>query len=245
MHVLTDAIVLGARGHGEHGAIVRAMTPADGMLAGYVRGGQSRRLRPILVPGNIVRAEYRARVDTQLPAMTAELVHSRAPLLSEPLPAAAIEWSTALAAAVLPEGQSDPAMFDALSGLLGAVEAAPSARGWAAALVRFELLLLTALGVGLDLTRCVVTERADDLAFVSPKSARAVSRSAAAGHEARLLPLPAFLLSGSAGTLDEAIGGLRLTRHFLDRELGEARRGAVLAARDRLDDRLARAAGVH
>lgn len=245
MHVLTDAIVLGVRGHGEHGAIVRAMTPADGMLAGYVRGGRSRRLRPILVPGNIVRADYRARTDSQLPSMTAELVHSRAPLLSEPLPAAAIEWSTALTAAVLSEGQSDPVVFDALSGLLGAVEAAPSARGWAASLVRFELLLLSALGVGLDLERCAVTEQADDLAYVSPKSARAVSRLGAMGHEARLLPLPGFLLSGGEASWEETLAGLRLTRHFLERELSEVRRGAVLAARDRLDDRLARAAGVH
>jgi DNA repair protein RecO (recombination protein O) len=144
------AIVVAVRAHGEHGAIVRALTPADGLQAGYVRGGRSRRLRPVLVPGNVIAAEFRARTEEQLAHLTAELAHSRAFLLSEPLAAAGIEWATALTAAALPEGQPYPRLFEGLDGLLAAIEAAPSARGWAAALVRYELLVLAQLGFGLD-----------------------------------------------------------------------------------------------
>ena len=150
MHLETQAIVVAVRAHGEHGAIVRALTPTEGIQAGYVRGGKSRRLRPVLVPGNLVQAEYRARTEEQLAHLTVELVHSRAFLLSEPLASAGIEWATALTAAALPEGQPYPRLFEGLDGLLGAIEAAPSARGWAAALVRYELLLLGELGFGLD-----------------------------------------------------------------------------------------------
>lgn len=244
MHVLSDAILLSVRAHGEHGAIVRALTPGAGMLAGYVRGGRSRRLRPVLMPGNVVRGEWRARVDTQLPALTAELVHSRAPQFAEPLPAAAIDWATALTAAVLPEGQPYEPVHRALGGLLDAVEAAPAARGWAAALVRYELLLLASLGFGLDLSRCAVTGRADDLAWVSPRSARAVSGAAAVGHERRLLALPPFLKDGGAAGWDDLFAGLRLTGHFMERDLlGDRRGGDLLAVRGRLVDRLRRAAG--
>ena len=150
MHLETQAIVVAVRAHGEHGAIVRALTPDDGVQAGYVRGGRSRRLRPVLVPGNLVQADYRARTEEQLPHLSVELVHSRAFLLSEPLASAGIEWATALTAAALPEGQAYPRLFEGLDGLLNAIEAAPSARGWAAALVRYELLLLAELGFGLD-----------------------------------------------------------------------------------------------
>ena len=150
MHLETQAIICGVRAHGEHGAIVRALTPGEGVQAGYVRGGKSRRLRPVLVPGNLVEAEYRARTEEQLPHLTVELIHSRAFLLSEPLASAGIEWATALTAAALPEGQPYPRLFEGLDGLLTAIEAAPSARGWAAALVRYELLLLGELGFGLD-----------------------------------------------------------------------------------------------
>ena len=90
----TKAVVCALRSHGEHGAIVRLMTPGDGLQAAYVRGARGRRMRPVLIAGNVVQAAISARTDTQLPQATIELIHSRGPILSEPLPAAAIEWVT-------------------------------------------------------------------------------------------------------------------------------------------------------
>lgn len=196
MRIESHAIILSLRAHGEHGAVVRALTPADGLRAGYVRGGRSRRLRPVLVPGNLVQAEYRARTEEQLPHLSVELIHSRAFLLSEPLAAAAIEWTTALTAAALPEGQPYPRVFEGLDGLLAAVEAAPSARGWAGALARYELLMLAELGFGVE-----------------------------------------------GRPPDSAAEGLRLTGHRLARDLLVDRQAEVLAARERLIERLKRMAG--
>ena len=85
------AIVCGLRNHGEHGAIVRLMTFDHGLQAAYVRGARGSRMRPVLIAGNIVQARLSARTQTQLAQATLELVHSRGPLLSEPLPAAAID----------------------------------------------------------------------------------------------------------------------------------------------------------
>ncbi|WP_374553524.1 DNA repair protein RecO [Sphingobium yanoikuyae] len=239
--LITSGIVCALRAHGEHGAVARLLTPDHGLVAGYVRGGRSRALRPVLLPGNAVKAEFRARTEDQLASLTVELEHSRAPLLGEPLPAAAIDWACALTAAALPEGTPYPTLYEALDGVLGAVEAAPAARGWAAALVRYELLLLAELGFGLDLSRCAATGTADDLAFVSPRSAAAVSRVGAEGYEARLLPLPPFLLQGGAGDWPQIMDGLRLTGFFLERSVLTERRADVLAARERLVDRLKRA----
>ncbi|WP_375196224.1 DNA repair protein RecO [Sphingobium sp.] len=238
--LISPAIVCALRAHGEHGAIARLMTPDHGLLAGYVRGGRSRALRPVLLPGNAVKAEFRARTEEQLAGLTVELDHSRAPLLAEPLPAAAIDWVCALTAVALPEGVPAPALYQALDGVLGAVEAAPAARGWAVALVRYELLLLAELGFGLDLARCAATGGADDLVFVSPRSAAAVSRAGAMGYEDRLLPLPAFLLEGGSGDWPSILDGLRLTGFFLERSVLTDWRADVLASRERLVDRLAR-----
>ena len=148
MHIHTSAIICAVRSHGEHGAIVRAMTEAHGLLGGYVRGGRSRTMRPVLMPSNVVMADFRARTEDQLAGLTVELVHSRAPLMGEPLAAAALDWATALTASALPEGQPYPHIHDALDGVLGAIEAAPAARGWAVALARYEMLLLAELGFG-------------------------------------------------------------------------------------------------
>lgn len=241
MHLVADAIVLSVRAHGEHGAIVRALTPANGVQPGYVRGGRSRALRPVLQPANLVRGEWRARSDTQLAALSVELVETRAGLHAEPLAAAALEWATALTAAALPEAQPYPRLHAGLAALLDAIAAAPSARGWAAALARYELLLLAELGFGLALDRCIATGEADDLAWVSPKSGGAVSRAAAAGYEARLLPLPPFLREGGAADWPAIFDALAITGHFLTRDLLTGRAGEALAARERLVDRLKRA----
>lgn len=243
MQLDTDAVLVAVLHHGEHGVIARALTPDDGVQAGFVRGGRSRRLRPMLIPGNIVAARYRARTDTQLPQLSVELVRSRAPLLEEPLAAAAVEWSCALTAASLPEGQAYPAVHAALDGLLGAIEAAPSARSWATALVRYELLLLAELGFGLALDRCVVTDTPHDLVAVSPRSGGAVCRRAAEGYRDRLLTLPPFLASGGAAEWTDIFDGIAITGHFLARDLLIERRANVLAARERLVDRLRRVTG--
>ena len=194
MHFADEAIVVAVRGHGEHGAIVRILTAEHGLLAGYVRGGRSRQNRPVLMVGNIVKADLRARTESQLAALTVELVHGRAGLIAEPLAAAALEWSTALAAAALPEGQPYPPIHAALSGLLDAIEAAPSARGWASALARYEAIVVTALGYGND--------------------------------------------EAQATDLDRELR--RLGTRLSETVLGD-RRSAVLAARERLVDRLLRA----
>lgn len=237
----TPAIVCAIRHHGEHGAIARLLTPGAGLVAGYVRGGRSRAMRPVLIPGNIVQAELRTKAAAQLAGMTVELEHSRAPLLSEPLPAAAIEWACALTAATLPEEHPYPHLHAALSAVLDAIEAAPAARGWAVALVQYERLLLAELGFGLDLSTCAVDATRNDLAFVSPKSGRAVSRAGAAGYEHRLLPLPPFLIDGGEADWPAVMDGLALTGHFLRRDLLGDSRVDVLAARERLVERLRRA----
>lgn len=241
--ISTSAIVVALRAHGEHGAVVRLMTPEHGLQAGYVRGARGRRLRPVLLPGNQVEATLSARTETQLPQATVELIHSRAPLLAEPLPAAAIDWACALTATALPEGQPYPRLHEALDGLLAAVEAAPAASGWGTALVRYELLLLAELGFGLDLDSCALTGSSDDLVAVSPRSGRAVSAAEAEPYAGKLLPLPRFVRKGGAAPWRDILDGLALTGHFLMRDLLTDRSAPVGEARVRLVERLRRAAG--
>ena len=153
MHFRAPAIVCALRPHGETGAVARLLTAEHGLVAGYVAGARGRQLRPVLIPGNTVEAELRARSESMLPFARVELLDSRAPWLTEPLPAAAIGWVTALTAAALPERQPFPALHAALSALLDAVCHAPSARGWVPALIGYELLLLRELGYGSEIAR--------------------------------------------------------------------------------------------
>ena len=148
MNLRAPAILIASRPHGETAAIARLLTEDHGLVAGYVAGGRGRQLRPVMIPGNLVDLELRARSASQLPFAKLELVESRGPWLSEPLPAAAIQWACALTVTALPERNPYPTLYQALTGLLAAICNAPSARGWLAAMVLYEAMLLRELGYG-------------------------------------------------------------------------------------------------
>ena len=148
MNFSAPAILVAARPHGESAVIARFLTDDHGLVAAYVAGGRGRQLRPVMIPGNTIAAEVRAKSDSQLPYARVELETSRAPWMTEPLPAAAIQWACALTASTLPERNTYPGLYSALDGLLTAVCHAPSARGWLAAMNAYEAMLLRELGYG-------------------------------------------------------------------------------------------------
>ncbi len=148
MELRAPAILVATRPHGETAAIARVLTRDNGLIAGYVAGGRGRNLRPVLIPGNRVAADLRARSDSQLPFLKLELIESRGPWLSEPLIAAGLQWSCVLTAAALAERNPYPSLYEALGALHNALCQAPSARGWLPAMVGYESLLLREMGYG-------------------------------------------------------------------------------------------------
>lgn len=213
-----DAIVLSARGHGESAAVLEALTRDHGRHLGLVRGGNSRKLRPILQPGNGVRVEWRARLAEHLGGFTVEPVRARAGAVMESHDALiGLNAAVALLGAVLPERAPHPPLFEATALLFDAM-AEDGLAHWGALFVRWELGLLEALGFGLDLSKCAATGDFEDLTYVSPRSGRAVSSAAGAPYAGRLLPLPGFLLGAQNPVIAADIAeGLHLTGYFLDR----------------------------
>lgn len=148
MNLRARAFVLASRTHGENGALTQLFTRNEGRIAGYVAGARSRQLRPVLIPGNLVEADLHAKSPGQLPFAKLELVESRGPWLTEPLPASAIAWSCSFTASILPERSAYLYVYEAFGALLDAICRAPSARGWLAALTAYEALVLRELGYG-------------------------------------------------------------------------------------------------
>jgi DNA repair protein RecO (recombination protein O) len=215
-----EGILLTARPHGETAAIVEVFTAEHGRHAGVVRGGGGRRMAPLLQPGAQLALEWRARLDTHIGAFRVEPLRDRAGgVLGDPAALAALRSVTALCAFALPERAAHPALYARTLGLLDAL--AQGAPGWPLAYLRWEMALLEESGFGLDLSHCAATGQAEDLAYVSPRTGRAVSRAGAGGWADRLLPLPAVLTDGPPRP-DDLADGLRLTGHFLDRWLAPA-----------------------
>jgi DNA repair protein RecO (recombination protein O) len=231
MHWSDHALVLGTRLHGETGAVLEVLTRQHGRHLGLIRGGKSRRMRPILQTGNSVAVEWRARLDEHLGVFTVEPVAMRAGALIESRLAVNGVQLFASLMRLLPERDPHERLFVAGEVVLDAI-ADPAVCG--ELMVRLELEVLNDLGFRLDLERCAATGGVEDLVYVSPKTGRAVSRDAGAAYHDRLLDLPRFLVErAAAGRPDpEALrAAYRLTGHFLQKNVFEPRGLAVPAAR--------------
>jgi DNA repair protein RecO (recombination protein O) len=233
-----DGIILSARRHGETSVIATMLTREHGRHAGIVRGGAGRRQRGVLQAGTLVRATWRARLTEHLGNFTCEPISSAPAVLADPLRLSALSAACAVADAALPERQACPAALEGLRILVQAL----AGEAWPTVFVKWEIGLLGELGYGLDLSRCAATGRNDELAYVSPKTGRAVSLSAGKPYRNLLLRLPGFLLKGDVlATPTEVADGLALTGHFLARHVFAAS-GGLPPARVRLFDRLHAAA---
>lgn len=231
------AFVLSARAHGEAGAIVEALTAMKGKWAAHVAGGASRRLKPVLQPGARVTFVYRSRVAEQLGSARIE-ADGAGPSdhFDDAAALAGMTSAAAVVAAALPEREPHPGVFQAFEALTLALA---DEAIWPAVMVRFEAGLLADLGFGLDLSVCAVTGGTDDLAWVSPRTGRAVSASAGAPYRDRLLVLPMFMLSSQAGIAPgDVAAGLALTGHFLQACIFNTLDRPLPPARERMIDRL-------
>lgn len=237
-----DAIVLAVRPFGEHGAILEVLTRAHGRHLGLVRGAGSRGMRGALEPGNLLSVQWRARMDNQLGSFSAEIAAIRAAhFFDDRLKLDGLAAACAMACTTLPEREVHERVFMALDGLLQHMVHEPSI-AWVASHVRFELVLLEDLGFGLDLESCAVTGERDNLAYVSPRSGRAVTAAGAGVFANRLLRLPGFLFDASAPIDGAAVGqGLGLTAHFLERFLAESHGKGLPEARLRFGQRVEKA----
>lgn len=231
-----EAIVLGARHFGEGKLVAEVFAREHGRYGGVVHAG--RKAQPILQAGNVVHAGWKARLSEQLGFYSPlELVEPHATrLLDDAIALAGLSSAIALIRGATPERQAYPQLYDALMVL---VEAMPHGEIWPALYARFELGLLSALGYGLDLSRCAVTGATEGLAWVSPRTGRAATYEAGAPHAEVLLRLPPFLVDAEAelesGDVADAFA---LSGYFLERRLFDHRGEGVPDARRRLIERL-------
>lgn len=228
--------ILSVRPHGETSAIVEAFTANHGRHSGVVRGGISRKIAATLQPGTLVTLNWRARLDQHMGAFTVEPLKSRASVLADRLALAGQNSVCALLAFALAEREPHPALYSLTDPLFDAM--AEGTRGWTQRYMQWELMLLEEMGYGLDLRSCAVTGARDDLAFVSPKTGRAVSRKGAGDWADRLLPLPEGMQGQGGASVSEVAQGLRITGHFLERIALDTR--PLPGARQRFIDALER-----
>jgi DNA repair protein RecO (recombination protein O) len=240
MDFTDEGILISAKPLGEANTVAELLTAKHGRHLGLVRGGRSRRMRPLMQLGNVLSVTWRARLADHLGGFNVELLEPYAArALDDQAALAAIGSLTALAK-LLPERDPHPQLYH---GACEVLQMLNDVSVWPTLLVRWELLLLQDLGFGLELSECAATETDADLVFVSPKSGRAISRDAGQPYCDRLLKLPRFLLEdGPAPSPADILAGFALTGHFLERDVLAPQGLTLPQARERLIALLARQA---
>ena len=211
-----EAIVLSLKTHGETSVLLELFTSERGRHLGLVRGGKSRKIRPILQVGNIVAATWRARLDEHLGAVTVEMSKPIAScLFDDPLALAALSNLCALLS-LFPERDPHAGLYKGAKTVLTHMQESSI---WPSLLVRFELEVLSELGYQLDFSECAATGTKENLTFVSPKSGKAVSNEAGIPYKEKLLELPSFLSGKQEGEVckRDILNGFALTGFFLER----------------------------
>jgi DNA repair protein RecO (recombination protein O) len=235
MHWTDEALILDLAKYGDNAAIVHVFARAHGRYNGVSRAAMSSRQRASYQPGNLVEAQWKARLEAHMGNITCEPVQSLSALvMHDALRLSAMASLCALLKAMLAERDPHPALYDCARQLaLEIAHAEPDV--WPATYARFELQLLQECGVGLDLTLCAATGGQEDLVYVSPKSGRAVSAGAGEPYRERLLALPAFLRdAGARAGRAEVLQALALTGFFLERDWFGVHHQTAPQARGRL-----------
>lgn len=228
-------IILDKAKFGESDIILDIFTREHGRTKGLVRHGQTAKNSGTYGQGNLVAVTWKARLEEHLGNFTAELVKSySAPVLDD---AAMLDCMSSVLAEVkgaFAERDANSSIFTKLQDLLSKL----TAKDGLSYFIIWEIDLLKALGFALNLTECAVTGVKDDLAFVSPKTGRAVSNAAAGKWKDLLLPLPPFLAADQpAQSKAEIVEAMNLTGYFLQKHIFPS---SLPAARIRLKERLER-----
>jgi DNA repair protein RecO (recombination protein O) len=232
-----EGIVIARRHHGESAAIVSLLTREHGRHLGLVRGGSGRRAAGLYQPGNLVSAVWRGRLSEHLGSYACEPLQSfAARVIDDPLRLGALTAACAIVETALPEREPHQSLYEGTLALFKELEGG----GWAAQYARWECQCLADLGFGLDLTQCALTGSAEDLAYVSPRSGRAVSRAAAQPYTDKLFALPGFLAGGAPASPADVVKALEMTGHFLARNVLAASDRPLPPARIQFVDRLRR-----
>lgn len=234
-----EGALLSARPMGETSMIIEVFTPQHGRHAGVVRGGISRKIAPHLQPGAQLALSWKARLNEHLGSFTVEPIRSRAAqAMGDRLALSGLNAICAILSRVLPEREAHLPLYDrtiALLDLLGQSDV------WPLAYLRWEQALLEEMGYGMDLSACAVRGVNEDLAFVSPRTGRAVSREAAGEWADRLLLLPPVLAGKGDADNSEIAIALGTTGFFIEQRLMKALGDRpVPAARQRLIDAISR-----
>lgn len=215
MQFVDEGYIIGIRKHGENSAILTVLCKDHGKVCGYAKSCFSKKNMAMLQVGNLVKLDAWSRVDENMLSLKLELISPCAVnFLSSSAKLQTLSSFCALANVCLPELQPLEKLYDCVADFINLI----GEENWLMHYCIYEFYLLEFLGVGIDLSKCAVSGKKENLAYISPKTARAVSYSVGLNYADKLFKFPKFIVDKkSLPSLDELIDMLQMTAFFLNK----------------------------
>ncbi len=215
MQFTDEGYIINVRKHGETSLILTLITRAHGKLVGYVRGGHSKKNLGVYQPGNLIAVDAYARIEENMLSFRAELLRPTAVrFLGSSGKLSALSAFCELANASMPEKAELERFYYLIDSFFNFIDE----DNWIVHYSYFEFYLLDFLGIGLDLSECSATGTTENLAYVSPKTGRAVCAEAGEPYKSRLFRFPQYIVDKNYNPeLSEVADLLRMTEFFLNK----------------------------
>ena len=210
-----DGYIINLRKHGENSLILTVLSQNHGKVTGYVKNCLHKKNLALFQLGNHVHVDAYSRVDENMLSLKVELLEaSSVNFFSDIQKIACLSSFCELSNATMPELFPLESFFNTINNFFNFI----NEDNWIYYYCCFEFYLLDMLGIGLDLSECAATQRTDNLAYVSPKSGKAVCEEAGNLYKDKLFLYPHFIIHENTHPNKEEVKALlQMTEFFLNK----------------------------
>ncbi len=209
-----EGLILSSINYSETSIILKVFTRNHGVQKGFIRGAKSKKKSNIYEAGNLVCLSFKSRTEDMLGIFLVDLMKPSPLLYLNDLKrfSCIISVINLLEFSLL-ESEPETELYCYSKNLINKIFSYEE--GWIEEYIRWEVFLLKKIGFGLELSKCILSNKKTNLSYVSPKSGCAVNKEAGKPWEKKLLELPKFLISDNKANRSELRKGFKITTYFL------------------------------
>ena len=209
-----EGLILSSINYSETSLILKVFTCKHGVQKGFVKGAKRKKKSNIYEAGNLVNISYKSRTDDMLGIFLIDLMKPSSLLYLNDLKrfSCIISVINLLEFSLL-ENEPETELYFSSKNLINKIFSYQE--GWIEEYIRWEVFLLKKIGFGLELSKCILSNKKTNLSYVSPKSGNAVNKEAGKPWEKKLLELPKFLISDNKANITDLRKGFKITTYFL------------------------------
>ena len=209
-----EGLILSSINYSETSIILKVFTRNYGVQKGFVRGAKSKKKSNIYEAGNLVSISFKSRTEDMLGIFLVDLMKPSPLLYLNDLKrfSCIISVINLLEFSLL-ESEPETELYFYSKNLINKIFSYEE--GWIEEYIRWEVFLLKKIGFGLELSKCILSNKKTNLSYVSPKSGCAVNKEAGKPWEKKLLELPKFLISDNKANRSDLRKGFKITTYFL------------------------------